>query len=176
MNPLSFGPGRISVSNEGAQIVEVPTRKIYISESDKKVSAIRFDLSSETDLHSYFDGLNIQIRCALNDNEYADSFGSGPFVGSGSVNLAAPYNGMTASQQRSDGRYIYTVYAFGDLSASRLENHTFKRYPLETLQFSKLSCFIVGVTKAPVLFPRSNEFILTHDQFLTALKTFRSQK
>jgi hypothetical protein len=73
----------------------------------------------------------------------------------------------------SSGKHHYTIYAFIDLIA---EDHEFQDgKPVTTLNlkvdhFESLRCHLLGVTMAPVIFPRSNDFVITVDRFQTLLR------
>ena len=172
-----IGPGPVSVVTEDVRITTVPQETIFGksvgASSQKMVEVVQFELSSDTDFHRHFKHRLMQIRCTVEGNsEHAWSdFGFGPFYeGIDLSSSSAHENELVLAPRVYDGRYAYTVYAFADLSATRLEDgHLLRRTRLEPLHFSRLSCFIVGVAMAPVSFPRSNEFTLNRDEFIALL-------
>jgi hypothetical protein len=141
----------------------------------RQLEVLVFEVSSDVDISPIFEDRQIQVRCEVDGK--GDSFGYGPFVGN--FDLSAPRQNSAAARSvtslGSDGRSAYTIYAFANLAATELVDGRFIDTPLESLNFSKLSCFIIGVTKAPVFFPRSNAFILTHAEFLDLLAEYRGQ-
>ena len=183
VNPLPFGPGRVTVVTEDIRIAKVSDRTLFgemISQSApiRSLEVIQFDLSSDADFHSYFEGRQIQVRCTVDHNLDPSRItnGYGPYnngVDLSSSPMIRPKD-LVLTPRAHDGRFSYLVYAFVDLSATRLIDHSFRQFPLETMEFSELSCFVIGVTKAPVLFPRSNDFGLSREQFLKLIARFRS--
>jgi hypothetical protein len=174
---LPFGPGPIEVVTEDIRITQVSNRTLFgerTSRPDETREVIQFNLSSDTNIRSHLSKRLIQVRCRVDDGNDI-TFGRGPF-NEGVDFSESPENGNTASKPRaSDGRFSYTVYAFVDLSQARLiDGHLSRSFPLEPMAFSQLSCFIIGVTMAPVRFPRSNDFGLSREVFLKLLQARRS--
>ena len=134
-----------------------------------------FEVSSDGDISSIFENRQIQVRCKVDGK--GESFGYGPF--DGNINISAPRQNLAAvpnaTPHRSDGRSVYTVYAFANLAATDLVDGQFIDTPLEIINFSELSCFVIGVAKAPVFFPRSNELTLTRSKFLDLVAEYRGQ-
>jgi hypothetical protein len=155
-NPFSTGPGRVAVSLEEASVRTIENEALFphISANVKHVQrqVIQFRISSRTDLLKYFEDWQrlVQVRCSVdgsaNGRAYRDS-GYGPRL----------------ERVGQDGVYHYLVYAFVDLTAWDVEREGGK--PATTLdltvdRFESLGCHIIGVQKAPVLFPRTNEFVV----------------
>lgn len=58
----------------------------------------------------------------------------------------------------------YTVYGFLELTAEDekyVDGKPRGTFDLSSQEFSSVGCFVVGVTKAPVIFPRSNTFSIS---------------
>jgi hypothetical protein len=171
---------RVKMTVDSTRIEQVSDRLLFgtmVSESAPmhQLEVLVFEVSSDVDIRPIFENRQIQVRCEVDGK--GDSSGYGPF--NGNVNLSTPWKNVKAARMgaplRTDGRSAYTVYAFANLAATNLVDGRFVDTPLESMNFSKLSCFISGVTKAPVFFPRSNEFILTHAKFLNLLAEYRGR-
>src|SRR5262245_45441555 len=164
-NPLSFGRGRFKVALEDVQLQRVPQATLFppgrferAPDRDRETMLIRF--SSSIDLFEYFASWQrmIQVRCyvegAANRRTYS-SFGLGPYERG--VDISRLRRGDTGPPPSgNDGRHLYSTYAFIDLVAHdevyedgvpRSELH------LDKDRWSRISCYVIGVTKAPVLFP-----------------------
>jgi hypothetical protein len=177
VNPLPFGPGRMHLTQENVQLAAVPEATLFqpfglAKTSDKQRDVVRFDFSSEIDLrHSLRDRI-VQTRCEVVGGKLAkqSNWASGPYYEGTHLSLLPPEVQLKAV----DGKYHYSAYAFADLSATQLIDTRFKTTPLDQLRFTGLSCFIIGVTKAPVLFPRSNNLVLSNEDFMSQLRTLRA--
>jgi hypothetical protein len=178
--PLPIGPGPVTVVTEDVRIATVPEEMLFGSTGGatppRMVEVVQWDITSETDFHRHFKDRFMQVRCTVDgnaDHAWSD-FGHGPFYKGVDLSRSSVDGGDRALLPRArDGRYAYTVYAFAGLSAGWLEDgHLSRRTDLESVHFSRLSCFIIGVAMAPVLFPKSNEFVLSHDRFI-ALRSAR---
>ena len=67
----------------------------------------------------------------------------------------------------SAGKYRYTVYAFVDLTADDkkyVDGKPRGTFDLISQRFSSVSCFIIGVQMAPLIFPRTSTFSLSERQ------------
>ena len=171
---------RVRITVESTRIEPVSERLLFgtmVSESAplRQMEVLVFEVSSDSDIRTIFENRQIQVRCEVDGK--GDSRGYGPF--DGDFDLSTPRKSVRADRigkpVRSDGRYAYTIYAFTSLSATTLIDGRFVNTPLESINFSKLSCFIIGVEKAPVVFPRSNEFTLTRAKFLNLLAEYRGR-
>ena len=172
-NPLPFGPGRIEIKLEKAA-VERSTRKQVLGRKgmgpDDPVDFIRIDFSSGTNLIRYFDerDRHIQARCFVSgadDHRTYTSFGVGPIQEGIDITEAnhEPEEGERLRQVTAD-RYFYTIHAFLDLKADDEEYLNGKprgTLDLRSRDFENVSCFVIGVIKAPALFPRSNEITMS---------------
>lgn len=177
VNPLPFGPGRVHLRQENVQLAAVPESVLFqpsglAKTSNKQRDAVRFDFSSEVDLRHYFRDRIIQTRCEVVGGKLAkqSNWASGPYYEGTHLSLLPPEVQLKAV----DGKYHYSAYAFADLSATQLIDTSFKTTPLDQLRFTGLSCFIMGVAKAPVLFPRSNNLVLSDEDFMSQLRTLRA--
>jgi hypothetical protein len=176
-NPFPFGPGRIEVELENAAVQRL-TRGELLPRSDpawrdRPVDVIRFDLSSDENLARYFEDWDrlVQTRCfvegAQDGRSYAD-FAVGPLQEGIDISmLGRRRNEARDLAPDSAGKYRYTVYAFLDLRADDrkyVDGKPRGTFDLASQQFSSVGCFIIGVTKAPVIFPRTNAFSLSERQ------------
>lgn len=181
--PLPIGSGPVTVVTEDVRIATVSDETLFgktvgAFTPTKMVEVVQFDLSSDTDFHRHFKSRLMQVRCNVDGNtDHAwSTFGFGPFYEGIDLHSSSVHESKLVLVPRArDGRYAYTVYAFASLSARWLEDgHLARDTHLESLHFSRLSCFIIGVTMAPLLFPQSNEFVLSRDQFIALLSARRA--
>jgi hypothetical protein len=171
-NPLPFGPGRVEVALEDASVRMVAHETLFPESTNAKLrhvprQVVQFRISSRTDLLKFFeDGhRQLQTRCAVDgsaNGKAYNSVGYGPLA-EGSEHGAAS-RGLTSKPET----YYYAVYSFVDLEADDREYKDGK--PATTLdlkvdRFDALNCHLLGVEKAPVLFPRSNDFGVSARQF-----------
>jgi hypothetical protein len=177
-NPLPFGPGRVKVKLENAELVSVPESILFqrllgsAHESAKRRDTIQFTFTSETDLLDYFRERIVQFRCNVDGARLRNqsNWGSGPYYEGTHLSLLP----RDAVPETVEGAYHYSAYAFVDFAASEDVEGSSHFTPLDELQFTQLSCFIIGVDKAPVIFPRSNNLVLSHEAFLSKLRVFHS--
>lgn len=177
VNPLPWGPGRVKVALERAQVVAAPRRLLFQNFGDSATDettrdAVKFVFTSKTDLHEYLRDRIIQFRCRVKGAgaDY-ESFGRGPYYQDTLIELLPP----SARLEKIAGRHEYSAYAFVGLSVdTETADGGFEDTPLDQLQFSRLSCFIIGVEKAPVLWPRSNDLVLSYEDFMSQLREFRA--
>jgi hypothetical protein len=177
-SPLPIGPGRVAVTLEETNIRVIENDVLFPEFVGRQADraprqVVQFRISSQTDLLKYFKDWDrqLQVRCSVEGNNNGrkyDSFGIGPLPEGG------PQNGGNNSGQVTPGsKHHYTIYAFIDLIA---EDHEFEDgKPATTLNlkvdhFESLRCHLLGVTMAAVIFPRSNDFVITVDRFQTLLR------
>ena len=174
-NPFPFGPGRVDVKLEDAAVALVEHATIF-PDFPEAASApkrpprrvVRLKLSSETDLIKYFKDWDrqLQVRCTVDGNANGKSysgFATQPFPDGSSNGVTRPSQSAPASEQ-----HLYLIYAFIDLLAKDDEYQDGKpatTLDLKTDQFEALRCHLIGVTKAPVLFPKSNDFVVPAEKF-----------
>lgn len=176
-NPLPFGPGRVEVAVETVGVQRV-TRGVLLPRSDpewrnRATNVIRFDLSSRADLVRYFADWDrqVQTRCSVYGAEDGRSY-TGFAVGSLQEGIDISMRGTRTNETAhlapdSTGHYRYTVYAFLDLTADDEEYVDGKprgTFDLASQRFSSVGCFIVGVAKAPVIFPKTSTFYASERQ------------
>jgi hypothetical protein len=189
VNPLPFGPGRISLVLIGASVERVSSTILFGTSrvapppvTEHETLHLRF--SSSIDLYDYFASWerSIQVRChvdgSANGYTYTD-FGRGPYEAGINISELRRQRGDSAPPPSgSSGEHEYSVFAFPDLTAS---DEIFERgqprsyIHLDTDGWSTLSCYVIGVIKAPALFPRSNDLLVNADQFHALLRASRSQ-
>ena len=167
-NPFQFGPGRVDLKLESITVQTVEHSMLFgdakyaqAKRPDREV--VHLKVSSQTDLLQYFQEWEreIQVRCSVDGNLNGRSyrgFALGPFQEG--ANISRSTNRTDASPPQPAERYIYSIYAFVDLVADDVEYQDGK--PASTLNlkvdhFESLRCHLLGVTKAPVLFPKSND-------------------
>ena len=160
-NPFSVGPGRVNISLDNASVGLVESSILspqFESSGPFKREVLRLEISSKTDLLKYFSDYDreIQVRCSVDGNRDGRKY-SGLAVGP----IAEGY------QMRS-GRYRYKIYSFVVLHAKAVEyegGKPVKTISLKTSDYEALRCHLLGVTKAPVLFPRSNDVTVSAESF-----------
>ena len=157
-NPFPFGPGRVEIELEQASVMAVEHATLFPGsqrdvEAPERREALRLLISSATDLQTYFkdQDTQLQVRCAVDGNLNRKSytgFALGPVP-----EKSSDRNGANAIPPSS---YRYTIYAFIDLEADDVQYEGGKpasKLDLKTETFGSLKCHLLGVTKAPVLFP-----------------------
>jgi len=171
-NPFPFGPGRVDVRLEDVAVVAVEHAALFPESASApnrpSRPAVRLKISTQTDLIQYFKEWDrqIQVRCSVDGSANGRSyhgFATQPLHDRSGSEVNTHSQGPSASQ-----RHRYTIYTFIDLAAEDDEYQGGK--PKTTLslrgdQFEALRCHLLGVTKAPVLFPKSNDFVVPAEQF-----------
>jgi hypothetical protein len=172
-NLMSFGPGRVTVALEYAAVQTVDHIVLFPKSLGEQVNvnrpsrqAIRLNISSGTNLLKYFKDWDrqLQVRCSVvgsaNGRAYS-GFAVGPFPDT--IKDAE----LATLQRPAEPKHHYTIYAFIDLVAEDDEYNSGKlatTLNLKSDRFEALACHLLGVTKAPVLFPRSNDVVLQEEQ------------
>ncbi|UHQ18309.1 hypothetical protein LVB87_08720 [Lysobacter sp. KIS68-7] len=174
-NPLPFGPGRVDVTLEDASIQVLENEAIFpedVFAESRHVprQVIQFRISSRTDLLKYFKDWDrqLQVRCSVEGSANGRAYHS---IGYGGLHKCAEDGGRECKP--TPGRYRYTVYSFIDLEANDDEYANGKpatTLGLKTDRFESLKCHLIGVQKAPVLFPRSNDFFVSAWEFQNLLR------
>lgn len=166
-NPLPVGPGRVDISLDRVTVVLVDDATLFPgfptrSGSPEQREALELDISSQTELVEYFAEWNrqVQIRCSVDGNLNGRSYTG-----------VARHLAMKRPGELKP--FKYTVYAFIDLKA--LDTHYVSGQPATTLdlkteRFESLKCHFLGVTKAPVLLPRSNDVVVFESTFRTQFR------
>jgi hypothetical protein len=173
-NPLPFGPGRVEIKLDQAAVLAVEHSTLFPDSSRDPAAparreVLRLVISSKTELLSYFKERDrqVQVRCAVDGNRSGKSysgFALGP-VPERRLHL----NSTNAALQPP---YRYTIYAFIDLKAEDVQYKGGKpagSLDLKKEAFGTLKCHLLGVTKAPVLLPRSNDIIVSATTFQSLL-------
>jgi hypothetical protein len=170
-NPLPVGPGRVDINLQQVKVLLVDHAKLFPGApqrsglSDPR-AALELTISSPTELLRYFAEWDrqVQVRCSVDGNLNGKS-----------------YLGVTTKPVlKTPGpskQYEYTVYAFIDLKADDSEYKAGRpatTLDLRTESFEALKCHFLGVTMAPVLFPRSNDVVVSEHTFRT-LHTVRNR-
>jgi hypothetical protein len=175
-NPSQYGPGRVDLKLESAAVQTVEHSVLFgdatyaqAKRSDRQV--VHFKVSSRTDLLRYFREWEreIQVRCSVDGNLNGRSyrgFALGPFREG--ANVSGNTGRTDAPPPQPAEQYLYSIYAFIDLVANDVEYQDGK--PASTLNlkvdhFESLRCYLLGVTKGPVLFPKSNDISVQANQF-----------
>jgi hypothetical protein len=171
VNPFPVGPGRVQVQLDTASVQRV-TRGTLLPGSDpewrnRDTTVVRFDFSSTTNLVRYFDDWDrdVHTRCFVNaaeDGRRYSGFAIGPLQDGVDISFLGAHRKETIDRDPdSAGRYRYTVYALLDLKADDeqyVDGKPRGTFDLASQRFRDVSCFVIGVTKAPVIFPRTNAF------------------
>lgn len=122
-----------------------------------------FTVSSDQDLLEFSTRWLLQTRCTLKARNTGIEFETpvwGPFHNGHDVSRPRRLPPDFKMTRRADGRFEYHLYAFPKLMASEFRDHEFVPKPLAAIEFEQIECYLIGVQKAPVIFPRSNEWIL----------------
>jgi hypothetical protein len=174
-NPLPFGPGRVAINLDRAEVLDVDHATLFPGSpkdpaAPERREALRLVISSQTELLTYFEEWDrqVQVRCAVDGNLNRKSY-SGFAIGP----LPEGQGTSIGSNATVHKPYRYTVYAFIDLKADDVQYEGGKpasTLNLKTETFGSLKCHLLGVTKAPVLFPRSNDVVLPASTFRTLLR------
>lgn len=122
---------------------------------------LELTLSSQVDLLDYLNsrGFQIQVRCSVTGNENGKAYNG---YGIGPVPVAP------ATSRGIAKPYQYIAYTFIDLKADAVEYTNGKpesELDLRESKFDSLNCHVIGVDKAPILFPRSNDIVVTFATF-----------
>jgi hypothetical protein len=161
-NPFSVGPGRLAISLDQAKVVFVDDATLFNDAPQAPITrvqrqALQLNISSQTDVFQYFVKWqrHLQVRCVVEGNVNGRNYRS---VSRQPMQIIDP----------TSKDYRYRIYAFIDLKADDTEYE--RGRPATTLDlkaesFESLKCHLLGVTKAPVLFPRSNEVVVTSSTF-----------
>ena len=173
-NPLPYGPGRVEVFLTDVTVVKSTpafVRGVHVGKP-----SVRLAFSSPTDLASFFNQWDrqIQTRCKVTGAEGGGQFNApavGPFFETHDISeRGAPGH---RSVRNVTAPYRYTAFSFFDLRASDTVYEMGRprsTFDLTSQRFERLECFVIGVTKAPVLFPKSNSVTISREQFLQSLK------
>lgn len=169
-NPLPFGPGRVAVTLEDASVRVVENQTLFSDtpETLRHVprQVLQLRISSRTDLLKYFEDWDrhLQVRCSVEGSANGKVYEN---AGYGPRPERIEHGGA------SRGPYQYTVYAFVDLEADDAEYDLGKpatKLDLKVDHFESVGCHLIGVQKAPVLFPRSNDFVVSGREFHDLLR------
>ena len=166
-NPLGFGPGRVAITLDAAFVHPVHETAIWPEAGNRPAGPefrelVELRISSEVDLLKYFEDRDrlVTTRCSVDGNRNGHSYSAWP---TSLVPIVEPGNASGAAR-----RHRYRVYAFIDLEASDEQYERGKpasTLNLRTETFDALRCHVIGVQKAPVLFPRSNDVVVSFDTF-----------
>jgi hypothetical protein len=167
-NPFPVGPGRVAIKLDQVKLSSIDpatlrTRAPARAATADRREALELTISSRTELLRYFAGWNrqVQVRCAVEGNENGKRYEDFPLHPIPKTNSAST-------------SYQYTIYAFIDLKAHDIEYKNGRpatTLDLKTERFETLRCHLLGVTMAPVLFPRSNDVVVSGSTFRTLLQS-----
>lgn len=177
-NPLPFGPGRVYVELDNVQVRQLEHEVVFGNDMPSPGErpardVVQFTISSQADLYPYFKEWDrtIQVRCSVEGNTNGKTysgFAKGPFNEGTDISRPEHPRWYASRPSPTTGRFVYTVNAFIDLTAMDIEYKGGKpatTLNLRTEKFDRLACHVLGVTKAPVLFPRTNDFVLGAAEF-----------
>jgi hypothetical protein len=166
-SPFSSGPGRVEITLDQTAVRSVSQSVLFSSSgaaSSRERDVVELQISSATDLIKYFKDWDrqLQVRCGVRGNTNGRQY-------RGWARGPIPH-----AKDARDSRFRYTIFSFIDLQADDVEFDGGK--PAGTLdlrsgEFGSLNCYLLGVTKAPVLFPRSNDVDVSVDTFRALLKS-----
>jgi hypothetical protein len=166
-NPLPFGPGRVAINLDEAKVLLVDRATLFpgspaSADSPKQRESLELVISSRTELLEYFAkwDRHVQVRCSVEGNLNGRSYKGFAFK-------------PVLKRPGPSKSYQYTIYAFIDLQADDIEyvaGRPATTFDLRTERFESLKCHLLGVTKAPVLFPRSNDIVVPGSSFRMLLR------
>jgi hypothetical protein len=140
---------------------------------------IRLEISSKKELYQYFvkDGDRIlQARCKISCEECktsSDLATFGPYYDNRDISRLR--NSGSHIKKNEDGLYHYSIYTYRNLKSNEHYTHGQKIPEISQGNFDTLSCYLIGITKAPVIFPRSNSFSITGKEFDKIYLKFKSE-
>jgi hypothetical protein len=144
-----------------------------VPDPDQPTNLIRFDLSSRENLFRYFEDWDrmVQTRCFVDGAEDGRSYRGlalGPLQDGIDISMRGSHRKEALDRgPDSAGKYWYTVYAFINLTADDrkyVDGKPRGTLDLTSQRFSSVSCFIIGVQMAPLIFPRTNTFSMSERQ------------
>jgi hypothetical protein len=177
---VSCSGSRVAVTLDQAAIRAIDHATLfpkYGGSSTDRASrqVLQLSISSETDLPKYFEDQEkqLQVRCSVDgssDGKAYRGFATGPLPERSYATGNRAQQGQITPRNK---RYRYIIYAFIDLEADSVEYKNGK--PASTLNlkadhFDALTCHLIGVQKAPVPFPRSNDFSVPVSNFHALLR------
>ncbi|MEG3158229.1 hypothetical protein ACKVMH_10125 [Lysobacter zhanggongensis] len=163
---VSCSGGRVAVTLDHTSIRVIDHATLFPESPDPHPDrpsrqVLQLNISSQTDLLKYFGDRHtqLQVRCSVDGNTNGrayNGFAIGPIP-----------EGKGAIPHR------YTIYSFIGLEADEAQYENGK--PASTLnlkadRFQALKCHLIGVQKAPVPFPRSNDFVVSASTFHELLR------
>ena len=182
-SPLPFGPGRARITLERATVLQVESNVLFpefkgLTEnlsSPKQHWALRMQGHADRDLNEFFEGWQLQVRCTVEgaaDGRSYRAVATGPRT---AVSVVGTSSGTSQSTNIAGQKpsFNFVIDTFVDLTAQDEEyvnGRPRSTLNLRTATFEKLSCYILGVTKAPVLFPRTNSLNVSHIEFQALLR------
>lgn len=176
-NPFPFG--RIEVSLDQVAIRDIPHAELFQDEHADaglrpSTETVALDISSETDLFEYFqrEEDQLQVRCSVHGNANGRKYSA---TGRPSLPRHPPTRpeGGAPSDNGAPTRYNYTRYAFIDLKADDVVYQGGKpasTLGLKTESFESLRCHVVGVSLGSLLWPRTEDIIVSADAFRALLR------
>ena len=131
---------------------------------------VRFDLSSAINLLDVWDGLILQVECALtgvNVDKDLDSVTFGPFFeGQDVVLMRAREISKHSISPGDSGRFEYVVYALPNFEVGKLVNHSRASQSIFETDFESLSCYLRGAGMFPQSIPRSTVWSVSRHDLL----------
>ena len=165
---VSCTGSRVAVHLEQASIRTIDHATLFprssVAQRDRSLRhVLQLNISSQTDLLKYFEERHtqLQVRCWVEgskDGKEYNGFSVGP--------IAEKAIGETTSHH-------YTIYSFIDLEADEVQYKSGKpasTMDLRLARFDALKCHLLGVVKAPVPYPKSNDFIVSSSTFRELLR------
>lgn len=141
---------------------------------------IRLEISSQKELYQYFvkDWNRIlQARCEISCEECKESSDLatfGPYYNNSDISRLR--NSGSHIKQSEDGLYHYSIYTYRNLKSDEHYYYGKKVPEISQGNFDTLSCYLIGITKAPVIFPRSNSFSITGKEFEKIYLKYKSEQ
>ncbi len=165
---VSCTSSRVAVNLEQASIRTIDHATLFpgspVVQHDRSLRhVLQLNISSQTDLLKYFEDRHTQlrVRCWVEgstDRKEYTGFAIGP--------ITEKSIGETTSHH-------YTIYSFIDLEADDVQYKNGKpasTMDLRLARFDALKCHLLGVVKAPVPYPQSNDLIVSSSTFRELLR------
>jgi hypothetical protein len=166
----SYVSEEIKVDYGKIELVQVSKKYLFEHLKDEKTKALKINLTSNINLYNYFkkEGRVIQPRCDIyigdEKSEY-DTLVYGPYYKDINITYFSNKDLEKVVSEENKKTYLYTIYALSDLVAlKRSEIGESNEVSLTSIKFSKIQCYILGVTMLGY-FPRTNYLTINYDDF-----------
>ena len=146
----------------------------YDNVEEETETFLQFRFSTTQDLLDFAERWILQVRCELEGLKAETETHYpvwGPFHNGHDIASSWHLPENFVMTKREDGLYEYFIYSLPGLSVWESGDHRRHLKPIEDVDFNGLTCFLRGVTKAPVFFPSSNTWTITKSELMTVLSS-----